>query len=382
MYFDNAATTMVSDKVIDTVNRYMKSQYGNAGSIHYAGITVKNDLNEARSTIAKIIRAKDEQIIFTSGGSEANTLAIVGLIKYLKEKNKPCIITTTIEHPSVMAALDYVSANGILVFKVPVDSNGKVNMETLKRRIKENHIGLVSIMTVNNELGTIQDIYEIGKLCRKNDILFHTDCVQAAGTVRINVEEMNIDFLSMSGHKFHAPKGVGFLYARNKELLSPIIYGGGQEFSLRAGTENTPGIMGMAQALKDVYKTGVSYANIKECFVERIEELCQKENIEFYFNGDSKTNKSKIVSLRFPNIDGQTLVLMCSIRNVCVSAGSACKSNSNNPSHVLRAIGLTENEALSSIRVSFSGYNTIQEARSGAEIIVRCVKEMLGDEYE
>ena len=255
-------------------------------------------------------------------------------------------------------------------------------METLKRRIKENHIGLVSIMAVNNELGTIQDIYEIGKFCRKNDILFHTDCVQAAGTVRINVEEMNIDFLSMSGHKFHAPKGVGFLYARNKELLSPIIYGGGQEFSLRAGTENTPGIMGMAQALKDVYKTGVSYANIKECFVERIEELCQKENIEFYFNGDSKTNQSKIVSLRFPNIDGQTLVLMCSIRNVCVSAGSACKSNSNNPSHVLRAIGLTEDEALSSIRVSFSRYNTIQEARSGAEIIVRCVKEMLGDTYE
>lgn len=382
MYFDNAATTMVSDKVIDTVNRYMKSQYGNAGSIHYAGISVKNDLDEARETIAKCIRAKKEQIIFTSCGSEANSLAIVGLMKYLKEINRPCIVTSAIEHPSVLAALDYMSSNGILVLKLPVDNNGKVNIETLKRRINEFHIGLVSIMAVNNEIGSVQDIAEIGELCRKNNILFHTDCVQAAGTIRINVDEMCIDFLSMSGHKFHAPKGVGFLYARNKDLLNPIIFGGNQEFSLRAGTENIPGIIGMAQALKDVYKTGVSYANIKECFVERIEELCQMENIEFYFNGDSKTNQSKIVSLRFPNIDGQTLVLMCSIRNVCVSAGSACKSNSNNPSHVLRAIGLTEDEALSSIRVSFSRYNTIQEARSGAEIIVRCVKEMLGDTYE
>ena len=193
---------------------------------------------------------------------------------------------------------------------------------------------------------------------------------------------MNIDFLSMSGHKFHAPKGVGLLYARNKELLTPIIFGGGQEFSLRSGTENTPAIMGMAQALKNVYKTAVSYANIKQLFVEHIEKLCQENNIEVYFNGDSKTNQSKIVNLRFPKIDGQTLVLMCSAKGVCVSAGSACKANNNNPSHVLRAIGLSKDDALSSIRVSFSEYNTEQEALLGAEIIVQCVKEMLGDTYE
>lgn len=373
---------MVSDKVINTVNHYMKLQYGNAGSIHQAGILVKNDLSKARETIAKCIKANKEQIIFSSCGSEANSLVILGLIKYLKDIDKPCIVTSTIEHPSVMSAIDYIRTNGILVYKVPVDSNGKINIKTLKKYIEENRVGLVSIMSVNNELGTVQDIFEIGKLCKRNNTLFHTDSVQAAETIKIDVDEMCIDFLSMSGHKFYAPKGVGFLYARNKDLLSPIIYGGGQEFSLRAGTENIPGIMGMAQALEDVYKSTVSYANIKEYFIKRIEELCQKENIEFYFNGDSKTNQSKIVNLRFPNIDGQTLVLMCSTRDVCISAGSACKSNSNNPSHVLRAIGLTDNEALSSIRVSFSRYNTIQDAQSGAEIIVRCVKEMLGGEYE
>lgn len=382
MYFDNAATTMVSESIIDTVNHYMKEHYGNAGSIHNKGIEAKNDLEEARKTIAGCIGAKSEQIIFTSCGSESNSLAIVGLMKYLKKINKLCIISSEIEHPSVLAALDYAKDNGFIVHKLPVNNDGKIDVKSLETQIHKLDVGLVSIMAVNNEVGSVQEIAEIGKVCRKNNIFFHTDCVQAVGTIEINVNEMCIDFLSMSGHKFHAPKGVGILYARNKEVLNPIIFGGNQEFSLRAGTENIPGIMGMAEALKDVYKTPVLYVNIKKCFVKHIEELCKEENIEVYFNGDSKTNQSKIVNLRFPNVDGQTLVLMCSNRNLCVSAGSACKANSNNPSHVLMAIGLTEDEALSSIRVSFSKYNTIQEALSGAEIIVRCVKEMLGNVYE
>lgn len=381
MYFDNAATTVASDKTVELVNRYMKNLYGNAGSIHFAGTSVKKAMNEARSVIAECINADAEQIVFTSGGSEANSLAIIGLMRYLKKIGKPCIVASQIEHLSVLSALEYMDNNGFSILKLPVDRNGIVNIDTLKRRIEQYHIGLVSVMSVNNEIGCIQNVADIGKLCRKNNILFHTDCVQAAGTIKIDVEEMCIDFLTMSGHKFHAPKGVGFLYARDKDLLSPIIFGGGQEFTLRSGTENIPGIVSMAQALKDVYETPVSYSDIKKCFVERIEELCRKENIEVVFNGDSKTNLSKIVNLRFPGVDGQTLLLMCSSKGVYVSAGSACKANANNPSHVLRAIGLSEEDALSSIRVSFSRYNTIEEATSGAEIIIQCVKEMESDAY-
>lgn len=379
MYFDNAATTMVPQNIIDVVKLYAEQNYANAGSLHYAGIEARNVLNKARSMVANCIGANDEQIIFTSGGSESNNLAIIGVVEYLKKVGKTSIVTSSIEHPSVLATLDYVSKDEMTVWKLPVNSNGIVDIDSLKRRIEQSDVGLVSVMAVNNEIGSVQNVAEIGRLCKENNILFHTDCVQAAGTIKIDVDEMNIDFLSMSGHKFHAPKGVGYLYVRDKEILNPIIFGGGQEFSLRAGTENVPCIIGMAQALVDAYKTGVSYANLKSLFVEHIEEVCQRENIKVYFNGDSKTNLSKIVNLRFPGIDGQTLVLMCSAKDVCVSAGSACKSHGNNPSHVLRAIGLSEEDALSSIRVSFSGYNTPQEVCLGAEIIVQCVKEMLGD---
>lgn len=392
MYFDNAATTMVPNEIVDIAHYYMRWEYANAGSIHYAGTSIKNKINQARHTIAECIGAGAEQIIFTSGGSESNTLAIVGLINHLKNIGKPYIVSSEIEHPSVLAALDYASSVGINVLKLPVSRDGIVDTGLLKKWVEQYDIGLVSVMAVNNEIGSIQDVEAIGRICRKNNILFHADCVQAIGTVEIDAKKMNIDFLSVSGHKFHAPKGIGFLYARNKELLHPIIFGGGQEYSLRSGTENVPGIMGMAQAMRnevgdEVYKTHVliendSVSRVKKIFSDNVQKLCKEQGIIVHFNGNSKDNKSKIVNLRFPGIDGQTLVLMCSAKGMCISAGSACKSNSSKPSHVLRAIGLSEDEALSSVRVSFSRYNTAQEACDGAGIIVQCVKEMLEGNYD
>lgn len=379
MYFDNAATTMVPNNIIDIVHYYMRWEYANSGSIHYAGMSVKNKLKQARSTIAELIGANQDQIIFTSGGSESNTLALVGLTNYLKHIEKPCVISTPIEHASVIESLKYMKNNGIAVIELSVDRNGVVDIDELEDLIETYNVGLVSVMAVNNEIGTTNDIVRIGRICEHNNILFHTDCVQAIGDRQINVKDMNIDFLSASGHKFHAPKGVGFLYARNKEILEPIIHGGGQEFSLRAGTENIPGIMGMTQALSDAYKTNISFADIKRLFVDNIQKLCKENNIDVYFNGNSDKNKSKIVNLRFPGVDGQSLVLACSVKGVCISAGSACKSTSNEPSHVLKAIGLTDDEALSSVRVSFSRYNTAQEVLDGTAIIVQCVKEMLDE---
>lgn len=376
MYFDNAATTIVSENIVDIVVQHMKNQYGNAGSIHYEGIQSKKNLEWARSVVAKAIGAEDNEVVFTSGGSESNNLALVGVLNYLRSNNKSSVITSTIEHPSVINAIEYLKNKGITIKMIESDSAGHISTNTLNSMIDDT-VGLVSIIAVNNEIGSIQDVRQIGKICREKNVLFHTDCVQAMGTIAIDVNAMCIDFLSLSGHKFHAPKGVGVLYARNKEILAPMIFGGGQEFNIRSGTENIPGIMGLAYAILDVYKTPVLYTNIKKYFVKCIKTTCVKSDIQVMFNGDSDKNNSKIVNMRFPNVDGQTLTLMLSSRGVCVSAGSACKSHDNSPSHTLKAIGLTDDEALSSIRVSFSKYTTKDEVRRGVEIICQCVKTYL-----
>ena len=376
MYLDNAATTRVSDEIIDVMTKYSKLLYYNPGSVHPGGENVKRNIDAARHTIASCINAKREQIVFTSGGSEANALALFGLVEYLKCMNRDCIVTSSIEHPSVLETLKLLKNHGFNICELSVDKNGYIDIDELKSIINTNWVGLVSIMAVNNELGCMQDISAIGKICKENNVLFHTDCVQAAGNIDIDVEKMNIDFLSMSGHKFHAPKGTGVLYAREKGLLTPVFVGGGQEYGVRSGTENVPGIMGMAHALKNAYETSISYKDLKSAFVNKVDELCDRNDVEVVFNGDSKTNASKIVNLRFPAVDGQTLLMMLGSKGIYVSAGSACKSRSNTPSHVLKAIGLNDDEALSSIRVSFSMYNTKEDVEEAAGKIVQSVVEL------
>ena len=387
-YFDNAATTRVSDDVKEVVNLYMTGEYGNPSSMHIAGVRASHYIDEARKKILRCIGSTDDNdsIIFTSSASEANTMAILGLAKHLRELNRKTIITSTIEHSSVLKAIDLMGHMGFDIIKIPPSPIGVIDIQKVRDLLTKD-VGLLAIMAVNNEIGTVQDIKTIGELCKENNTLFFTDCVQAIGTIKIDVSDMNIDILSVSGHKFHAPKGVGALYIRNKDLLTPLIVGGGQEFGLRAGTENVPSIIGLTKAMENVYKTGVSYSNsvnipkIKRSFINSIKKECKKNGIEFYFNGDSETNVSKIVNIRFPSVDGQSLVLLLSsMENICVSAGSACNSHETLPSHVLTEIGLNEEEALSSIRISFSKYNTIDEAEFVAKKIVECVSILLKQE--
>lgn len=377
IYLDNAATTMVSDDVLQKASIYYNRYFGNASSIHAMGRITREAIENSRKIIAKCINAEPDNIIFTSGGSESNSLAITGLLQYLHHTDCS-ILTTSIEHPSVLNSMRFMEENNIEVNKTQLDHNGYIKIDRLSPYSNTGkRVGLFSAMAVNNELGTTQDLKALGQWCRQNNILFHTDCVQGIDTINIDVQEMNIDLMSVSGHKIHAFKGTGFLYVRNKELLRPIIHGGDQEFGLRAGTENVAGIVGLATAIENVYKTGVSYIKIKEIFVKTIKELFEENGLTVQFNGDSETNHSKIVNLCFPGVDGQTLLLMLDSKSVYVSAGSACKSKSNRPSHVLKAIGLSDEEALSSIRVSFSKYSTVEGAIYAAEAICQAVKDLL-----
>lgn len=373
IYLDNAATTKVSQEVIDAMLPYMSLDYGNPGSIHSMGRLAANAIEKARKQVAKPINADPECIIFTSGGSEANTLAIVGLADYLRRVGKTHIITSTVEHQSVLEPIKYLFDNGFDVTHIPVDSNGYVSPDDVDNAI-HGGTGLVSIMGINNEIGNKMDTKSIGQICRANDVLFHTDCVQAYCDTEIDVDKFCIDFLSASGHKFHAQKGIGFLYARNKDLLNPIIFGGKQEFGIRAGTENVPAIIGMGAAAEGVYrechKTPEHYKTIKEEFFNILSEL---QGV--YINGDP-CKDSKIVNVRFDGVDGETLLLLLGSKGVVVSAGSACTAHLAVPSHVLTAIGLSSDQARSSIRISFSKYTTLEEVRDAARVVVESVKNL------
>lgn len=374
IYLDNAATTQVSQPVLDAMLPYFTEVYGNAGSIHTMGLNAAQAIKKAREQCALPINANPDDIIFTSGGSEANTLAIVGLAKYLKSIGKTHLITTQVEHPSVLEAMKYLFHNGFTITYLPVLPTGELRLDSLKKAIQHD-TGLVSVMGVNNEIGNEFNLKGIGAICRQNGVLFHTDCVQAYCNINIDVEEFNIDFLSVSGHKFHAPKGVGFLYARNKDILEPIVFGGGQEFGLRSGTENTPYIVGLGAAASIAYENFYisrrKYKTLMEVFagtlIEEVPDALLNGLPHYY---------SRILNVRFEGVDGETLLLLLNSKGVYVSAGSACSAHSIIPSHVLMSLQLSESEARSSIRVSFSENLSSEEVANAARIIGGSVKEL------
>lgn len=376
IYLDNAATTGVSPEVLGAMLPYMTEHYGNPGSIHAAGMTAAQAVVHAREQCAAAINAGPEQIIFTSGGSEANNLAIIGLAEHLKKTGKTHIITTTVEHPSVLNATKYLFHHGFEVTYCPVDSSGRINFGVLEYAIRPN-TGLISVMAVNNEIGNYYDIAAIGDLCHDRDILFHSDCVQAFGARSLDVEQNHIDFLSVSGHKFHAPKGCGFLFSRYKTLLQPLIHGGGQEFGLRAGTTNVPSIVGLGlaaeRAAKNVSRSFAAGRLLQRNFLAGDDELPGVT-----INGNPKS-VSKILNLRIDGVDGETLLLLLSSRGVMVSAGSACSAHSHTPSHVLKALGLTDDQARSSIRVSVSADTTEDEIREASRIMAESIKLLRGE---
>ena len=371
VYADNAATTSVSKTALDAMIPYLTTQYGNPSSLYSFAQEAKEALEEARKTVADIIGAEPKEIYFTSGGSEADNQAIVSMAKFGAIKGKKHLISTKFEHHAVLHTLKQLEKQGFEVTLLDVHEDGVVRLEDVEAAIRED-TALVTIMFANNEIGTVQPIKEIGELCRSKGIPFHTDAVQAAGHMPINVKEMNIDLLSMSGHKFHAPKGVGVLYAKRGMPLFNIIEGGAQERGTRAGTENIPGIVALAAALKEsVDNIEANTAKIIPMRDKLFAELSKIPHSKI--NGSLEHHVPGTVNMCFEGIEGESLLLMLDAKGICASSGSACTSGSLDPSHVLLSIGLPHEVAHGSLRLSIGEYNTMEEI----DYIIKVVPEVV-----
>lgn len=371
VYADNAATTCVSKAAVDAMMPYLTSQYGNPSSLYSFAQDAKEALEAARKTVADIIGAQPREIYFTSGGSEADNQAIVSMAKFGALKGKKHLISTKFEHHAVLHTLKKLEKEGFEVTLLDVHEDGVVRLEDLEAAVRED-TALVTIMFANNEIGTVQPIKEIGEFCRARKIPFHTDAVQAAGHMPINVQEMSIDLLSMSGHKFHAPKGVGVLYAKGGMPLFNIIEGGAQERSKRAGTENIPGIVALATALKEsVDNMEANTAKIIPMRDKLFAELSKIPHSKI--NGSLEHHVPGTVNMCFEGIEGESLLLLLDAKGVCASSGSACTSGSLDPSHVLLSLGLPHEVAHGSLRLSIGEYNTMDEI----DHIIKVVPEVV-----
>ncbi|MBS5690190.1 MAG: cysteine desulfurase NifS [Oscillospiraceae bacterium] len=371
VYADNAATTCVSKTALDAMMPYLTEQYGNPSSLYAFAQNSKEALENARKTVADIIGAQPKEIYFTSGGSEADNQAIVSMAKVGALKGKKHLISTKFEHHAVLHTLKKLEKEGFEVTLLDVHEDGVVRLEDLEAAVRED-TALVTIMFANNEIGTVQPIKEIGEFCRARKIPFHTDAVQAAGHMPINVQEMNIDLLSMSGHKFHAPKGVGVLYAKTGMPLFNIIEGGAQERGKRAGTENIPGIVALAAALKEsVDNMEANTAKIIPMRDKLFAELSKIPHSKI--NGSLEHHVPGTVNMCFEGIEGESLLLLLDAKGVCASSGSACTSGSLDPSHVLLSLGLPHEVAHGSLRLSIGEYNTMEEI----DHIIKVVPEVV-----
>lgn len=367
IYADNSATTALSAATLESMMPFLTTEFGNASSLYSFGNTAKEAVEDARNTVAEILGAEPREIYFTAGGSESDNWAIKGYAKTMLNKGKNHIISSKFEHHAVLHTLKALEKDGFEITLLDVHSDGLIRPEELEAAIKDT-TGLVTIMYANNEIGTIQPIAEIGAICREKGIIFHTDAVQAVGNVPINVKEQNIDMLSLSGHKFHGPKGTGVLYIRRGVFPKNLIDGGAQENGRRAGTENTAGIVGLAAALREAVST-MDERN-KKCREIRdyIIENCLKIE-RSRVNGDLKHRLSGNVNMCFEGIEGESLLLMLDAKGICASSGSACTSGSLDPSHVLLSIGLPHEVAHGSLRLSFSDANTLEDAKYICEVL-------------
>ncbi len=371
VYADNAATTQMSKSVLDSMMPLLTDIYGNPSSLHTIGQIAKEHLEAARETVANCIGADPKEIYFTSGGSEADNQAIRSAAYIGARKGKKHIISSKFEHHAVLHTLDALKKEGFTVTLLDVYSNGIVKPEDVANAITDDTC-LVTIMTANNEIGTVQPIAEVGKICKEKGVLFHTDAVQAVGHIPVNVKDMNCDMLSVSAHKFHGPKGVGFLYARKGILLTNIIYGGAQERNKRAGTENMASIVGMATAIKEA--TDNLEENAKKVTAMRDRLIDGLKGIErSRINGDLEHHLPGTLNMCFEGIEGESLLLLLDARGICASSGSACTSGSLDPSHVLLSIGVPVEIAHGSLRLSISEYNTMEQM----DHIVKSVPEVV-----
>ena len=372
VYADNAATTAVSKTALDAMLPYLTEHYGNPSSLYAFAQDAKTGLEGARKTIADILGADDpSEIYFTSGGSEADNQAIRSAAYFGSRKGKKHLISTKFEHHAVLHTLDKLRKEGFEVTLLDVHEDGVVRLEDVAAAIRPD-TALVTVMFANNEIGTIQPIREIGALCRERGIPFHTDAVQAIGHIPVNVKEMNVDMLSLSGHKFHAPKGVGVLYAKKGLPLVNIIEGGAQERGKRAGTENVPGIVAMAAALREsVDNMAANAAKIIPMRDKLFAELSKIPHSKI--NGSLEHHVPGTVNMCFEGIEGESLLLKLDEEGICASSGSACTSGSLDPSHVLLAIGLPHEVAHGSLRLSIGEYNDMAQIDHIIEVVPRVV---------
>ena len=377
IYFDNAATTPIRPEVYDAMRPYIESCYGNPSSVYKLARESKKAIDLARKQVADAINADSGEIFFTGCGSESDNWAIKGVALALKDKGKH-IITTNIEHHAILHTCEFLEENGYEVTYLPVDEYGRVRAEDVEKAIRDDTI-LVSVMTANNEIGTIEPIGEIGEICRRKGVYFHTDAVQAVGHIKIDVKEMNIDLLSLSGHKIGAPKGIGALYIKKGVKIKNLIHGGQQEKGKRAGTENVIGIVALGKAIE------LAVSEMEDT-TERLKYIRKKiingvlKNIEYSrLNGHPEERLPGNVNISFEFIEGESMLLMLDAKGICASSGSACTSGSLDPSHVLLAIGLPHEKAHGSLRISLGYQNTEEEVDKLLEVlppIVQRLREM------
>ena len=374
IYADNAATTKMSDTAIRVMTECMENFYGNPSSLYSIGQRAKEKLEEARAEVAAVINAEPREIIFTSGGSEADNQALLTAAINGKSKGKTHIISSAFEHHAILHTLKKLEDNGFEVTLLPVHENGIVRTDELEAAIRDDTC-LVTVMTANNEIGTIQPIAEIGEICKKHGVVFHTDAVQAAGHLPIDVKAQNIDMLSASAHKFHGPKGVGFLYVRKGIIIRNLIEGGAQERGKRAGTENLPGIMAMAAALKEsaenMEKNNAHMRKIRDHLIKGLSEIPHSA-----INGDPVQRLANNVNFSFEGIEGESILILLDQKGISASSGSACTSGSLDPSHVLLAIGRVHDVAHGSLRLSIGENITIEEADYIIDNVKQVVKHL------
>jgi cysteine desulfurase len=367
IYFDHSATTAVDPEVAKVVLEYMTGKFGNPSSVHFFGREAHKAVDEARVQVAALLHAEPNEIFFTSGGTESDNLALKG-VAYANRKKGNHIITTQIEHHAIFHTCEYLEKQGFKVTYLPVDENAMININDLKNAITDQTI-LISIMFANNEVGTIQPIKEIGEIAKARGIYFHTDAVQAVGSIPVDVKALNIDLLSLSGHKFHAPKGVGAIYIRKGVRIEAQQLGGAHERNMRAGTENVPGIVGLGKA-SEIARTEMDQkikylTNLRNSLIDGV----MKAIPEVKLNGHPETRLPGNVNFSFAYVEGESLLLNLDLKGIAASSGSACTSGSLDPSHVLLAMGMTHETAHGSLRISLGKENTPEDIAYALEVL-------------
>jgi cysteine desulfurase len=373
IYLDNNATTQIAPEVLEEMLPYLRDFYGNPSSMHTFGGQLHKKIEEARERVAQLLGAEPEEIIFTSCGTESDNTAIMSAVESFPQKRH--IITTRVEHPAVLSFCKHLARKGYRITFLPVNNQGRLNVDDLVKAIGDD-TGVVSIMFANNEIGNIFPVHEIGGILRDRKVLFHTDAVQAAGKIPIDTKKLPVDMLSLSGHKLHAPKGIGALYVRKKTRFHPYLIGGHQEKGRRAGTENVASIIALGKAcelaMKDIEKESAWLSRLRD----KLEQALLKSSSDTRINGDATSRLPNTSNISFEYVEGEAILLRLNEFGICASSGSACTSGSLEPSHVLRAIGVPFTAIHGSIRFSLSRYNTEEEIDKVIEIVPGIIKDL------